>query len=83
MNFTLCKLVNYLGIIFFIWPKQTKQNLIFLRKFLEIFYAPISLVLMHSRQPANRTNLQIIAWEGQTMPLRGKRFYEFFLLILY
>lgn len=83
MNFTLCKLVNYLGIIFFIWPKQAKKILIFLRKSMEIFYVPISLVLVHSRHPANRTNLQIIAWEEQTEPLRGERFHEFFLLILY
>lgn len=74
MNFTLCKLVNYLGIIFFIWPKQAKKILIFLRKSMEIFYVPISLVLVHSRHPTNRTNLQIIAWEEQTEPLREERF---------
>lgn len=50
---------------------------------MEIFWYSISLVLVHSRHPANRTNLQIIAWVEQTEPLRGERFYEFFLLILY
>lgn len=62
-------MVSSLGVIFFIWPKQTKQNNILKRKLWEYYVFQLVQCWYTVNDQRMEPPFHIIAYNGQTEPL--------------